>query len=241
MIPTPSARPRLSVIPPLDDFSCQASTPPTTVSHKIHSLESRFTRLEFRDLTGLSCFAMDKFQELGFIKPFGVWENGSKVIYYSLEDLNKVRVMMVLLDGTLDLKQAHKKAEDMIAGKTPVPQNVIEALKLMSPERRIDRPYEGPTDPKKREIEDPDTEQDIDGPQKPHRVNLCVAFADGTHQSKELAGRDVPRRIDWEDRADRLWLESDWSKHGPVVKVWMEDESGEKYLQGTGLSITKNR
>ena len=232
MIPTPSTHPRLSAVPPSGIISHTLSTLPATARPEILPCESRFTRLEFRDAAGLSCLAVDKFLELGFIKPFGVWENGRREIYYSMGDLKKVRVMMTLLDGKLNLIQAHEKALEILNGTTSYrDERVKKALELSPPERFIDRPYEMPSDWKKPENSDADTEQDTNHPQKPRRVNMTVTHSDGTQESKDLSGRYIPERRDWEDRADELWLESEWSQHGPVVSIRMEDESGQKYLR----------
>jgi hypothetical protein len=127
---------------------------------------------------------VDKFLELGFIKPFGVWENGRREIYYSMGDLKKVRVMMTLLDGKLNLIQVHEKAQAILNGTTPYrdrDERVKKALELSPPERFIDRPYEMPSDWKKPENSNADTEQDTNHPQKQRRVNMSVTHSDAGH------------------------------------------------------------
>ena len=182
MIPTPSTHSRLSAVSPSGNISHRLSTLPATARPEILPCESRFTRLEFRDATGLSCLAVDKFLELGFIKPFGVWENGRREIYYSMRDLKKVRVMMTLLDGKLNLVQAHEKAQEILNGTTPYRnRRVKKALQLSPPERFIDRPYEMPSDWKQPEDSDADTEQETHQPQKSRRVNLTVTHSDTGH------------------------------------------------------------
>jgi hypothetical protein len=94
----------------------------------------------------------------------------------------------------------------------------------------IDRPYVVPGIESPRHC-DSDTMTDLDEPPRPLRVTLCFTHADGTTQSKSLSGSKVPRLRDWEETADKLWEDKEKSDHGPIVRILMEDESGQPYLR----------
>jgi hypothetical protein len=174
---------------------------------------------------------LDKFVEFEFVKPIVVWEDGGRKAYYSLHDLKKVRVMMALLDGKLDLVQAHQKAEAILSEETAQQNEAVKkALGPSLPERLIDRPYVVPGIESPRHC-DSDTMTDLDEPPRPLRVTLCFTHADGTTQSKSLSGSKVPRLRDWEETADKLWEDKEKSDHGPIVRILMEDESGQPYLR----------
>ena len=173
-----------------------------------------FSRKEFQQWSGVA--ALDKFVEFEFVKPIVVWEDGGRKAYYSLHDLKKVRVMMALLDGKIDLKQAHQRAEAILSDETAQENEALKrALGLV-------RLIENPADP---------TITDLDEHPRPLRVTLCFTHADGTMKSKPLSGSKVPRLRDWEETADDLWERKENSQHGPIVRIWMEDESGQPYLR----------
>jgi hypothetical protein len=72
---------------------------------------------------------------------------------------------------------------------------------------------------------------------KPHLVTLKLVHQDGTQRSEMLTGDAVPDLEDWEARADALWLKYERSKHGPVVRIWMEDYRGSLYLKKLSYAI----
>lgn len=241
MIATPSPCPSQVIVPLSSNIFYHPSTLPPGTRPASPVRDSRFTRMEFRDVTGLSCRAVDKFVELGFIEPLGVWRHGQKEIYYSVKDAKKVRVMMALMDGRINLSQAHEKAGVILTRKEPkVGKKVREALDLLPLKRFIDRPYEMPSDWKSPNDSGNDSEQDTDASPKLRQVNLTVTHADKTHESKELSGNEVPEHRDWEDRSDDLWLESRCYEHRPVVSIRMEDESGQSDLQELSYDCSRS-
>jgi hypothetical protein len=72
---------------------------------------------------------------------------------------------------------------------------------------------------------------------KPHLVTLILVHRDGTKRMETLVGEAVPDLEDWEARADALWLKYERSKHGPVVRISMEDYRGSLYLKKLSYAV----
>lgn len=183
-----------------------------------------FSRKEFLPWSGLDPATLSKFeQDLGFVTPIVAYNNGWREVYYSVHELKKVRVMMALLDGKINLNQAHRKAKAILRNGTGHEDDAVKkALGLM---RVIEDP---PKDPVYDQLV---TEMNPDGAPTPSEVTLRWTHADGTEGSMPLSGKLVPNALDWDVRADHEWLKHHESPNGWVVRIWMEDASGQRYLR----------
>jgi hypothetical protein len=94
-----------------------------------------------------------------------------------------------------------------------------------------------PASPRERYAETSETSLPEKRLQKPDQVMLILTHLDGHQQKQILVGARVPDLGDWEDMADRLWLENEKSKHGRLVFIRMKDKAGRPYLRKHEYSI----
>lgn len=83
----------------------------------MHVHKPGLTRLEFLDASGLKCKALDRFIDLGYVKPFAVGSGLCRTIYYPEESAEFIRTMLSFLDGRRDLQTAYASARDAMTSR----------------------------------------------------------------------------------------------------------------------------